>query len=138
MVLPFCAAAKADGKPAAPTMAHITPSTSPADATSIKACRPDKTSVGHPSAVRIAFKSAAADSSATTAKSGRNCMHCRANLAVCLWPARANMRNRSGWRATTSKVFTPMLPVLPKTVRTCILITQRYYIYAVLYLLKAV
>ena len=43
----------------------------------------------------------------------------RRQLSTCLCPASANTRNFSGWRETTSKVLSPMLPVLPNMVRTC-------------------
>ena len=70
MVLPACAAANAEGKPAAPTIAAITPSTSSAWATSIKAWLPYNTSVLHWAARNNAVNCAAYSASATTAKRG--------------------------------------------------------------------
>ncbi len=74
--LPERAAASVDGRPAAPTMAAMTASTSPLEAMSTSASLPAWTRVGTPAALSPAASFAALRGSCITATGGRCVTHC--------------------------------------------------------------
>jgi hypothetical protein len=116
--LPAWAAASVAGRPAAPTIAAISVSTSGAVATWVSAAAPSSTSTPRPSAAIRSRSAAAAAGSLITAKRGRWARHCSTMRSTWVAPVSAKISKRSGWRATTSSVLTPMVPVAPRMVST--------------------
>ena len=130
-VLPARAAASDEGRPAAPTIEAITTSVSTCAATSESAVSPASTCVLQP-----AFSSRSRNASACTtpgnaAKRGRNFSHCKASSSIREHADNANTRKRSGCRAITSSVLTPMEPVEPRIVTLRRLIGSRSHAAAV-------
>ena len=115
-VLPARAAASDEGKPAAPTMAAITTSVSACAAISASALSPARTSVPQPVAFNRTRSASPRATSGTAAKRGRNFSHCTASSSTRNDADKAKTRKRSGWRAITSSVLTPMEPVEPRIV----------------------
>ena len=121
-VLPARAAASVDCKPAAPTIAAITTSVSACAATSDSALSPSRTLVSQPAAFKRARSTSARVASANAAKWGRNFWHCKASSSTRDDADSANTWKRSGCRAITSNVLTPMEPVEPRIVTLLTLI----------------
>ena len=117
--LPARAAARQGDRPAAPTMAAITTSTSLHDAIISIASRACNTCVGSPFDLIFSASSRAWGGLAMTAYRGLNCAHWESIRSTCVAALSANTSKRSGWRATTSSVLVPMDPVEPSTVRRC-------------------
>ena len=118
--LPARAAAMQGGRPAAPTMAAITLSTSGSAASSHSACAPLQHLGGHAfGAQRVAQPARArlvghhrrsAAGSAGTARAARRRADARSAPTT---------SKRSGWRATTSSVLVPTDPVEPRMTSRC-------------------
>ncbi len=119
--LPARAAASDGARPAAPTMAAMTVSVAGLDATAHSAASPKSTSVLKPLALSNLDSCSAACSVPTTARTGWNCSHWAASSSTREWAVSAYTRYLSGWRATTSRVDTPIEPVAPRMVMLCIL-----------------
>ncbi len=118
--LPARAAARVGRKPAAPTIAAMTVSASERLAMVSSASTPTRTVVGVLVCRNMPLRRLAAASEPTTAKRGKNWWHCSARRSTFLFADSASTSNRSGWRATTSSVLTPMEPVAPSTTSRCL------------------
>jgi len=110
---PARAAASVGRSPATPTIAAITVSTSGRLATCSSAPVPLNTSQLSPACCTRRCSSRAAAGSSSAATRGRNARHCSNSAPAWLRAASATTSNRSRWRATTSSVLTPTLPVEP-------------------------
>ena len=112
--LPARAAARQGGRPAAPTMAAITASTSGCDAISHRASAPTSTAVALPASRNLACSSCACTDSGSTANLGFQARHWASNSSTRWCAVRANTSKRSGCRERTSSVLVPMDPVEPR------------------------
>ena len=113
--LPARAAARVGSRPAAPTMAAMTISTSGRAATWARASGPASTSGAPAMSASRPRRRSAAPTSARTARAGRWRRHCSARRSASWLAVRATTRYSSGWRPTTSRVLMPMEPVAPRT-----------------------
>jgi hypothetical protein len=118
--LPARAAARQGARPAAPTMAAMTASTSSCDAIFSRASSPVRTTVSSEFCLSFSASSAACGALAMTAKRGENCAHCASSSSTLVAAESANTSKRSGWREMTSSVLTPTEPVEPSTVTRCL------------------
>ncbi|CRZ50780.1 Uncharacterised protein [Vibrio cholerae] len=114
--LPAFTAAMVGNKPAAPTMAAITVSTSSSAATWHIASSPYSTSVAIAWFLSKPCNSDAADAVAITAYFGRHCWHSWYILATLTPATNATMENCCGFWAITLRVLAPIEPVAPKMV----------------------
>ncbi len=114
--LPACAAAKADGRPAAPTIAAITTSVCASAAVSARACWPTRISGGRTPAGHAVLNTAAAWSVGTITTRALVCKACAASCSIRECAESAYTTKRSGCRAITSRVLSPIDPVEPSMV----------------------
>ena len=119
MRLPAFAAAMAGCRPAAPTMAAMTISTSSCAATSLSACSPCNTVVLEPMTLSSWLNCAAASACNITANCGWYCTHKANKPDTLLLALKANKAKRWGCWEITSKVCMPMVPVAPNMVTCC-------------------
>jgi hypothetical protein len=100
-------------------MAAMTAVTSGSAAVSARAWAPWRISGRGRPAGQAATKRARAASSGTITTRAVCRAACSASDSIRLYALRAWTENRSGWRATTSSVLTPMEPVEPRMQRRC-------------------
>ena len=111
---PLRAAARVGNKPAAPTMAAMTCSAAGCSATANRPASPGTTSVSIDSARKRAASVAAASGSDIAANSGRWRRQMASMPSISERADTATQRKWSGWRAMTSSVLAPILPVAPR------------------------
>ena len=112
--LPEWAAARQGARPAAPTMAAITVSTSSCPASSHRAPAPCRTSAATPASARRRASEAAPSAVATTTWRGRNFRQIANSSSSRYWAVRPTTSKRSGCRPRTSSVAMPTEPVAPR------------------------
>jgi hypothetical protein len=117
--LPARAAAMHGARPAAPTMAAITASTSGCAARSHSACAPVVTSVRRPCSASAVRSSRACASPGTATTRGLNCTHWAISSGSRRLPLRPKTSNCPGWRLMTSSVLVPTEPVEPRIATRC-------------------
>ncbi len=114
--LPARAAASVERSPAAPTIAAITTATSRQRGELLECTGAGEYARSGGLAAEEALRArAAAFASASAAYAGRNAAPGAASFAALRLAPRATSRKRSGWRANTSSVLSPIEPVEPST-----------------------